>query len=264
MTSIQQHNPSEQGLFSRGRFNGRTVLISGSGGGLGSATAMRLAAEGATVIATDLAAPVHLEQETVGFDGKVETRELNVTDPEHWKQTVSSTISRHGRIDAMLMAHGVQGPEYEVEDVPFDGWCRTLSINLDACFLGLQSVTGIMKRQGYGRIAALSSIAGREGNASQTAYSASKAGLIALVKAVAKEAAPYGVTINSIAPSMFQTPLLKALSPERNAMLLSRVPTGRIGFPPEFAALASWMLSEECSYTTGQTFDLSGGRYSGA
>lgn len=250
--------------ISTGRFDTQTVLVSGGGGGLGSATVERLIAEGATVYATDLRAPEHLARPGGKDTGSVEVLELDVTEPEHWSRVVDTIVERHGRLDALLMAHGVQGPEFEVEEVPFDGWRRTLSINLDACFLGLQAVIPTMKRQRYGRIAALSSIAGREGNASQTAYSASKAGLIALVKATAKEVASQGVTVNSIAPSMFQTPLLKDLSPERNAMLLSRVPMGRIGYPPEFAALAAWLLSEECSYTTGQTFDLSGGRYAGA
>lgn len=252
------------GYFSPDRFKGRTVLVSGGGGGLGSAAVLRLAAEGATVFATDLQAPERLVQESEGLAGTVEALELNVVRPEHWAGAVSSIVDRYGRLDAMLMSHGVQGPECEVEAVPTVGWRRTLSINLDACFFGMQAVIGLMKDQGYGRIAALASIAGREGNASQTAYSASKAGLIGLVKAVAKEAAPHGVNVNAIAPSMFQTPLLQSLSAERNAMLLSRVPLGRIGYPVEFASLAAWLLSEECSYTTGQTFDLSGGRYSGS
>jgi 3-oxoacyl-[acyl-carrier protein] reductase len=109
-------------------------------------------------------------------------------------------------------------------------------------------------------VAVISSIAAREGNPNQAAYSCSKAAVIALVKTAAKECARDGVTVNAVAPSMFETPLLKDLSAERNAQLLARVPMGRIGQPVEFAALAAWLLSDEASYTTGQTFDLSGGR----
>lgn len=240
------------------RYAGRVVLISGAAGGLGGAAARRLAAEGAIVVASDLA--VDSDRFT---DTGAEVR-LDVTQPDDWTSAVLRIVERYGRLDALLMSHGAQGPEAPVEDVPVDGWERALRINLDSCFFGLRAVVPTMKQQQYGRIAVLSSIAGREGNASMTSYSVSKAGVIALVKSVAKETAAEGITINAIAPSMFETPLLKDLSPERNAMLLSRVPMGRIGYPPEFAALAAWLLSPECSYTTGQTFDLTGGRYSGA
>lgn len=241
------------------RFRERVVLVTGAAGGLGGAAAERLAKEGAVVVATDLESPEAPE----GMGGGV-GRGLDVTSPEAWQAVVSETLERFGRIDGLLMSHGAQGPEALVEDVPFDGWTRTLEVNLHSCFLGLKTVVPVMKRAGYGRIAVLSSISGREGNASMAAYSTSKAGVIALVKAVAKECAADGVAVNAVAPSMFRTPLLQHLSDERNAELLSRVPMGRIGEPREFASLAAWLLSSECSYTTGQVFDLSGGRFSGA
>ncbi|MCW4385488.1 SDR family oxidoreductase [Salinibacterium sp. SYSU T00001] len=241
-----------------GRFHGRVILVTGGAGGLGGSATERLRAEGAIVVKTDIAiAEDRLEDDHAELA-------LDVTDPERWAQVVATVVERYGRIDGLLMGHGSQGPEALVEDVPREGWTRTLNINLDSCFYGLQAVMPTMKAQRYGRIAVLSSIAGREGNASMTAYSVSKAGVIALVKSVAKEVAPEGIVVNAVAPSMFDTPLLAHLSPERNAMLLSRVPMGRVGYPPEFAALAAWLLSPECSYTTGQTLDLTGGRYSGA
>ncbi|WFP16844.1 SDR family NAD(P)-dependent oxidoreductase [Citricoccus muralis] len=232
-----------------GRYRGRVVLVTGAAGGLGGAAVERLRAENAVVVATD----------RVGAD-----QELDVTSEEQWERVCAQVLAEHGRIDGLLLAHGAQGPEVPVEEVDPADWRRTLSINLDSCFLGLRAVLPSMKRAGYGRVVALSSISGREGNASMTAYSTSKAGVIALVKAAAKESASQGVCINAVAPSMFQTPLLQHLSAERNAELLSRVPAGRIGQPAEFAALAAWLLSEECSYTTGQVLDLSGGRYSGS
>ncbi|MFT4470504.1 SDR family NAD(P)-dependent oxidoreductase [Arthrobacter sulfonylureivorans] len=245
-----------------GRFEEQVVLVSGAAGGLGRAAAERLRAEGAILVATDLAIGAPANESVMDSHGA--DLLLDVTDPEQWRLVVDHVLERYGRIDGLLMCHGAQGPEAPVEDVPYDGWVRTLRVNLDSCFLGLQSVVPVMKRQGYGRIAVLSSIAGREGNASMTAYSTSKAGVIALVKAVAKETAADGITVNAVAPSMFDTPLLQHLSSERNAQLLSRVPAGRIGHPPEFAALATWLLSAECSYTTGQVLDLTGGRYSGS
>lgn len=240
--------------FWPGRHLERVFLITGASGGLGSAAAERLSREGAIIVGADVRA-AELPPEAEGM-----FRVLDVTSPEQWKKLVDETLQKYGRIDGALFCHGVQGPEFPVEDVPLDGWQRTLDINLTGCFNGLQAVVPAMKSARYGRIAMLSSIAGREGNENMTAYSVAKAGLITLGKSVAKETAKYGITINSIAPSMFQTPLLKDLSPERNAALLSRVPMGRIGYPAEFAALASWLLSVEASYMTGQTLDLSGGR----
>lgn len=242
------------------RFDGQVILVTGAAGGLGHASVDRLAAEGATVIATDLTTPTGL----LGHDSTGVEIELDVTLADHWQAAVESTVAQFGRLDGLLMCHGAQGPEADVEYVALEDWQRTLRINLDSCFLGLQAVMPTMKRQSYGRVAVLSSISGREGNASMSAYSTSKAGVIALVKSVAKEAAADGITINAVAPSMFQTPLLQHLSEERNAELLSRVPMGRIGQPAEFAALAAWLLSTECSYTTGQVLDLSGGRYAGS
>lgn len=236
------------------RFEGRVFLVTGAGGGLGSAAAERLRAEGAIVVATDVAGPGGASPET-GL-----SLDLDVTDPAQWSRAVRQTTERFGRLDGALFCHGVQGPEAAVDEVPHAGWNRTLEINLSGCFYGLQAIVPVMRRAGYGRIVMLASIAGREGNEHMAAYSVSKAGLIALGKSVAKETARFGISINCVAPSMFQTPLLKDLSPERNAALLARVPMQRVGYPSEFAALAAWLLSAEASYMTGQTLDLSGGR----
>lgn len=258
MSVTEPLDPRVGGASWPSRYDGRVVLVTGAAGGLGGSASRRLQAEGAIVVSTDLAIA-----EDVLRDDSAQLR-LDVTDPEQWASVIDRVLERYGRLDGLLMSHGSQGPEVPVEDVPIEGWSRALHINLDSCFYGLRAVVPVMKKQGYGRIAVLASIAGREGNASMTAYSASKAGVIALVKSVAKETADAGIAINAVAPSMFDTPLLADLSPERNAMLLARVPMGRVGYPPEFAALAAWLLSEECSYTTGQVFDLTGGRYSGA
>ncbi len=231
-----------------GRFTGRVILVTGAAGGLGSAARTRLEAEGAAVIATDV---VRADPGMVALD---------VRSREAWTDVVSAAIEQHGHIDGALFCHGVQGPEYIVTEMPVDGWARCMDINLTGCFHGLAVILPHLTRQKYGRVAVLSSIAAREGNPNMAAYSCSKAAVIALVKTAAKETAKDGVTVNAVAPSMFETPLLKDLSPERNAQLLARVPMGRIGQPVEFAALAAWLLSAEASYTTGQTFDLSGGR----
>ena len=231
-----------------GRFTGRVILVTGAAGGLGSAARTRLEAEGGTVIATDV---VPADPGVIALD---------VRSREAWTDVVATAIEQHGHIDGALFCHGVQGPEFTISEMPVDGWARCLDINLTGCFHGLAVILPHLTKQKYGRVAVLSSIAAREGNANMAAYSCSKAAVIALVKTAAKETAKDGVTVNAVAPSMFETPLLKDLSPERNAQLLARVPMGRIGQPVEFAALAAWLLSEEASYTTGQTLDLSGGR----
>lgn len=239
-----------------GRFANRVVLVTGAGGGLGTAAVDRLRLEGATVVATDVAAPA-----PVPGDGGLPLA-LDVGDPGQWQQVVKDSMARYGRLDGALFCHGVQGPETPVDQMSHDGWNRTLEINLTGSFHGLQAILPVMRKAGYGRIAMLASIAGREGNANMAAYSVSKAGLIALGKTAAKENARDGICINTVAPSMFQTALLAELSDQRNAELLARVPMGRVGDPAEFAALAAWLLSPEASYMTGQTLDLSGGRNS--
>ena len=242
-------------IYWPGRFHDQVILVTGAAGGLGSDTADRLAREGATVVCTDVAAG------GLGDGSSPENcMALNVTRRADWDRTIQTTLKRYGRIDGALFAHGIQGPEVPVTEMPADGWARTLSVNLDGCLHGLASILPVLTQQGYGRVALLSSISAREGNPHQAAYSASKAGLVALVKTAAKEVAPFGVTVNSIAPSMMKTRLLEDLSPERNAQLLAKVPMGRVGLPEEFSALATWLLSAEASYMTGQTLDLSGGR----
>jgi len=236
----------------KGRFSERVVLVTGAAGGLGAEAAQRLADEGAIVVAADIRKPA--------ASSAALFLELDVSDPGAWSKAEQSIRDIFGRLDGALFCHGIQGPEHEVQDVPIAGWKRTLEINLDGCFYGLQALVPLMKQRNYGRIVMLSSIAGREGNENMSAYAVSKAGMIALAKTVAKETALNGITINCIAPSMFNTRLLDDLSADRNAALLSRVPMKRVGEPQEFAALALWLLSVESSYMSGQVLDLSGGR----
>lgn len=234
------------------RFTGQVLLVTGAGGGLGRAVCARLQAEGATVIAADIA---------FGDDVHAEERvPLDAGDRQSWAQLVEHVLDNYGRLHGLMLGHGVQGPESPTHEVSTSEWERTVGINLTGCFHGLSVVLPPLLAQGYGRIAALASIAAKEGNLNQSAYSASKAALVALVKSTAKETAQHGITVNTIAPSMFETAMLDEISDEHKARLLDRVPMGRMGRPPELAALAAWLLSEEASYTTGQCFDLSGGR----
>ncbi len=252
MTVLETATAADPSIFYPGRFAGRVILVTGAAGGLGSATVERLIREGASVVGTDIV--VNQNEFGACFSA------LDVTDRVAWEETVARVLATHGRIDGALFAHGIQGPETSIPSMPVDGWSKTMSVNLDGCFHGLAVLLPVLVSQGYGRVAVLSSISAREGNPHQAAYSASKAAVVSLVKTAAKEVARDNVTVNAIAPSMMQTPMLGDLSPERNAALLSRVPMGRVGSTAEFSALATWLLSAEASYVTGQTLDLSGGR----
>jgi NAD(P)-dependent dehydrogenase (short-subunit alcohol dehydrogenase family) len=243
----------DEGSCWPGRFHDQVVLVTGAAGGLGAPTCDRLVAEGARVVHTDVTATGD------GFSPDA-CLALDVTDPDAWTAVVADVVARHGRLDGALFAHGIQGPEKPVDSITREEWARTLAVNLDGCLYGLAAVLPAMRERGYGRVAILSSISAREGNPMQAAYSASKAGVVALVKTAAKENARAGITVNCVAPSLMATVMLDQLSDERNAALLAKVPMGRVGTPQEFAALATWLLSAEASYMTGQTLDLSGGR----
>jgi hypothetical protein len=168
---------ASEGIYWPGRFQDQVILVTGAAGGLGSDTADRLGREGAITVCTDV---------TAGglADGSSPANclALNVTIREDWDQIIQSILKRYGRIDGALFAHGIQGPEVPITDMPADGWAKTLSVNLDGCLHGLASILPALIQQTYGRVAILSSISAREGNPHQGAYSASKAGLVALVK----------------------------------------------------------------------------------
>jgi len=147
-----------------------------------------------------------------------------------------------------------------VEEVPASDWAQTIAVNLDGCFYGLAEIVPVMKRASYGRVVAVSSFGGHEGVANRTAYSSSKAALNTLVKSVVRECAAESVTVNAIAPTLMDTPMMAGLSKTQLSPLLAKIPLGRPGTPLEFAGLAAWLLSGESSYVTGQVLNLSGGR----
>lgn len=232
-----------------GRFAGRTVLITGAAGGLGAALADRLAEEGADVVRTDTTPPPSDRAMT-----------LDVTSPDDWERVTGYVRSELGGLDGLALCHGVLGRNEPVTAMTPGTWEYVLSVNLTGAFLGIRAVLPLMVAAGYGRIVSISSVAGKEGNANQAAYSASKAGLMALTKSAAKECAGAGVTVNHVCPATFDTAMPKALDTEQLRGLLAKVPMARLGEPAEFASLAAWALSSEASFTTGACLDLSGGR----
>jgi NAD(P)-dependent dehydrogenase (short-subunit alcohol dehydrogenase family) len=217
------------------------AIVTGGVGGFGTAIAQRLREDGAEVVAADLP-------------------ELDVTNPESVDACVAGVLARRGRIDVLVNNAGIAGPSAPVEEYPVDEWRRVLDVNLAGTFLCMRRCIPPMRARGYGRIVNIASIAGKEGNPNMSAYSASKAGVIALTKAAGKELARSGVLVNCVVPAVFDTGLTEAASPYERELFASRVPMGRMGRPEELAELVAWLASERCSFSTGAAFDISGGR----
>ncbi|MFV0491703.1 MAG: SDR family NAD(P)-dependent oxidoreductase [Pseudorhodobacter sp.] len=233
------------------RFEGKIFVIAGGAGGIGRAIAKRALAEGATVISWDL---------QTGAEEGAHAMAVDLSDPDAVKTARDQVIARFGRVDVLVCSAGVTGKATTVEEMPFAEWRRVLTINLDAVWICCNVLIPDLKAAPAGRIVNLASIAGKEGNALQSAYSAAKAGVIALTKSLGKELADSPVRVNAIAPAQIATDLLLQMPEDQRRLMLTKIPMGRAGTPEEVAAMALWLASEECSFTTGATFDLSGGR----
>lgn len=170
------------------------------------------------------------------------------------------TMEQSGKIDVLVNCAGIIGPTAIVGEYPQQAWRRVIDVNLIGTFLCCQAVVGGMRQQGYGRIVNLSSVAGKEGNASQSAYSASKAAVIGFTKSLGKELATSGVLANCITPAVIETDLILQMTEEQRASVIGKIPMGRPGRADEVAHLVLWLASEQCSFSTGAVFDLSGGR----
>jgi 2-dehydro-3-deoxy-L-rhamnonate dehydrogenase (NAD+) len=224
----------------------RVALVTGGCGGIGRAVGEGLRAGGAVVVAWDLAPDA---------DARVD-----VTDEGAIAAAMADLVARHGRLDVLVNAAGITGRNARLEEHDLAEWRRVIEVNLTSTFLCCRAAVPIMRRQNRGRIVNLASIAGKEGNATQAAYSAAKAGVIALTKSLGKELADTEVRANCIAPALIATELNRQMSPEGLRAVLAKVPLGRPGTPEEVAALVTWLASDACSFTTGACFDLSGGR----
>ncbi|XPP27270.1 MAG: SDR family NAD(P)-dependent oxidoreductase [Leucobacter sp.] len=237
----------------------RTVLITGAAGGIGAAAARRVAAEGGRVLLADLRAP---DSETIlGADAsRGESFALDVTDAEAVDSLIRECDERHGGLDGVVLSHGVGGriaPLTEWEDAEI---ASVLSVNLLGCVNVMRSALRTMLTRGDpGRIVAVASAAAKEGNPGSAIYSASKAGLVGLVKSVAREVAERGILVNAVTPGSTDTPMLKQ-GPGIIDYVVSRTPMQRLARADEVAAAIAWLLSSECSFTTGSCLDVSGGR----
>ncbi len=237
---------------------GYAAAVIGAASGIGRATALRLAEAGVRVACVDRADPA----ETVatigaGASGHV----LDITDPGACDAVLGGVISTFGRLDALVNCAGVVGKtNIKCEEVDPADFELVTAINLYGALYVSRPALAHMRGRGYGRILHVASVAGKEGNAGMAAYSASKAGLIGLVKVMGKEYAETGVTVNALAPAVIRTPMVDAMPEAQVKYMTDKIPMKRCGELEEAAAMIGWMVSPECSFTTGFTFDMTGGR----
>jgi NAD(P)-dependent dehydrogenase (short-subunit alcohol dehydrogenase family) len=238
---------------------GRMAVVTGGAQGIGRAIVERLAASGAQVTIWDRDRAL-AETAAEEIDGQVNFVQVDVTDWDAVRSAAARTAAEMGRIDIMVNNAGITGMNATVADYPVDEWQRVLDLNLTGVFHGCKAVVPGMVETGYGRIVNIASIAGKEGNPNASAYSASKAGVIALTKSLGKELAAHDIAVNCITPAAARTAIFDQMTNEHIDYMLSKVPRGRFVLVDEVAAMVAWLASAENSFTTGGVFDISGGR----
>jgi 3-oxoacyl-[acyl-carrier protein] reductase len=241
--------------------SGRVAVITGGARGIGYATAARMLQAGATVVLWDMDAVKLAESaKDLAVVGPVSTDVVELTDEASVAGATQSLVARHGRIDILVNNAGITGGNARTWEIEPALWRKVIEVNLIAPYLVSRAVTPHMIAGGYGRIVNIASIAGKEGNPNASHYSASKAGLIGLTKSLGKELAQSGVLVNCITPAAAKTDIFHQMKPEFIQFMLSKIPMGRFVEVDEIAAMATWLASEDCSFSTGAVFDISGGR----
>ncbi len=227
-------------------FTGRVALVTGGASGIGAAVVERLRAGGAEVVTFDANSAADIQGD--------------VSRSQDLDAAAARIEDEHGRLDVLVNSAGIPGESVRTVDVTDEEWERVLAVNASGSFYACRAVLPGMIARGYGRIVLVASIAGKEGNPMAGAYSASKAAVIAMTKAIGKDVAGTGVLVNCIAPAVIETPILEGLSKQHIDYMVERIPLGRVGTADEVAALVAWLASEDCSFSTGATYDISGGR----
>jgi NAD(P)-dependent dehydrogenase (short-subunit alcohol dehydrogenase family) len=236
---------------------GRRAVVTGAAQGIGRAVAERLIAGGASVTIWD--ADRGLGAQTAEAIGAAMI-EVDVADWDSVRSAAARTEAEMGGVDILVANAGIAGMNAPVADYPVEEWRRIIAIDLDGVFYCCKALTPGMAERGYGRVVNVASIAGKEGNPNASAYSAAKAGVIALTKSLGKELAGVNVSVNCVTPAAARTAIFDQMSEEHIAFMLSKIPRGRFLEVGEAAAMIAWLCSEECGFTTGAVFDLSGGR----
>jgi NAD(P)-dependent dehydrogenase (short-subunit alcohol dehydrogenase family) len=240
------------------RFAGKTAVVTGGASGLGLETAKRISAEGGRVAIWDFNSEALREAKKIV--GGAVTFEVDVSDHSLVAAAAAESKKALGHVDILVASAGITGATAPVVDFPIDSWQRVMNINLTGLFYCCREIVPFMLENGYGRIVNIASVAGKEGNPGASAYSASKGGVIAFTKSLGKELATKGVLVNCITPATFESPILLQMPQSQIDYMKSRIPMGRLGETSENAALVCWLASEECSFSTAATFDISGGR----
>jgi 2-dehydro-3-deoxy-L-rhamnonate dehydrogenase (NAD+) len=234
---------SQRGLIPM-RFSNRRAVITGGASGIGEAVAKRITSEGGRVSVWDMNGGIAAD---VSDYGSVE-------------RALKQTLGEIGGVDILVNCAGITGPTVPVAEFPVADWQKVIAINLNGTFHTCRAVVPLMAAQDYGRIVNIASIAGKEGNPNASAYSASKAGVIGLTKSLGKELATSKITVNCVTPAVIRTPILEQVPQSFIDFMISKIPMGRTGTLDEVSSLVCWLASEECSFSTGAVFDLSGGR----
>jgi len=240
---------------------GRVAIVTGGARGIGYAVAERFVAAGATVALWDMDGDrLATAREALGQHGTVSTDVVELTDEAGVTAAARAVAERHGKIDILVNNAGITGGNGKLWELDAATWRRVVEVNLIAPFLVCKAVVPLMLTNGWGRIVNVASIAGKDGNPNASHYSASKAGLIGLTKSLGKELATSGILVNCVTPAAAKTELFGQMSQEHIDFMLSKIPMGRFVQVEEIAALVAWLASEDCSFSTGAVFDISGGR----
>jgi NAD(P)-dependent dehydrogenase (short-subunit alcohol dehydrogenase family) len=236
------------------RFAGRSAVVTGGVSGIGAGIATRFAAEGARLSLWDMDAA------GLAKSNAAHTVTIDVSDPDAVQRAASTTAEVLGQIDILVTSAGITGPNVPTWEYPVDAWDKVIDVNLKGVFYCNRAVVPFMRKRNSGRIVNIASIAGKDGNPNASAYSASKAGVIGLTKSLGKELADTGIRVNCVTPAAVKTPLFSQMTQQQIDWMLSKIPIGRFGEIDEVASLVLWLASDECSFSTGGVFDISGGR----
>jgi NAD(P)-dependent dehydrogenase (short-subunit alcohol dehydrogenase family) len=237
----------------------RTLVVTGVGSGIGRATALRLAADGATVYGVDVKGAKETA-EAPEASGRIVGVEMDATEAEAWKSLVADVLAERGRIDSLVLVHGVTARQLDtVTDQTEEEWDFVLDVNLKACWLGMRAVLPSMLANGGGSVVCTTSGAALGGINGLAAYSASKGGLISLIRQAATDYAPAGVRINGVAPGIIQTPMLAAIPQEFADSIVKQTPLGRLGTPKDVAGVIAFLCSEDAAFLTGKIIEVDGG-----
>jgi len=237
----------------------RTALVTGGARGIGLAITERFVAEGARVLIADLDGAA-MKEVASRLGDSVAALVADITRADHVERVVKAPVERWGRLDIVVNNAGITGRSFPIHELTDEDWQKVIAADLTSVFLVCRAAVRHMLGAGGGRIVNIASIAGKEGNATLVPYSAAKAGVIGLTKALAKEVATKNIFVNAVAPAVIGTELLQQMTKDTVDMLVAKIPMGRVGTPAEVATLVAWLASDECTFTTGAVHDLSGGR----